>query len=277
MLYREAEIRLRKMLGERYDQREATAISDMVMEHITGKERIQRLMDDAAMEDQQVEQLEEFARQLETGVPVQYVLGFTWFMGQRFRVNEKVLIPRPETEELVQWILSDENPATRLHILDIGTGSGCIPIMLKKKLPMAEVHTVDISAGAMAIAQQNARDLQAELIFHQADFLDRSSWDRLPSVDIIVSNPPYVPFSDKAGMAPHVVDHEPHIALFVPDDDPLVFYREILCFAKSKLREGGRIYVETHYDLAKQAAALADHAEIRKDMFGKERMVKMKV
>jgi release factor glutamine methyltransferase len=198
-------------------------------------------------------------------------------MGQRFRVNRDVLIPRPETEELVQWILGDEDLSASPLILDIGTGSGCIPIMLKKKWPMANVHTVDVSAGALAIAQQNALDLKAELAFHQADFLDEETWDALPAADIIVSNPPYVPLVEKASMASHVVDYEPHVALFVPDEDALLFYRQILRFAGHKLRKGGRIYVETHYNLAQQVAALAEQSEVRQDMFGKERMVRIQM
>jgi len=280
MTSREAYQELRSMLTGIYDPREAAHISEIVMEDITGHSRIDRIMHETEMPDEQEEKYRQYYARLVDATPVQYVLGHAWFMGQRFRVNEDVLIPRPETEELVEWIFEEAAGWRRqdasLTIIDIGTGSGCIPIMLKKNIPVANIHGIDISADALSTAQANAASLDADVHFHKTDILDESQWSSLPMADIIVSNPPYVPLSDIQSMSRHVLDHEPHLALFVPDEDPLLFYRTIIQFAEKKLKPGGLIFFETHHDLASKLMLMAGgQSELRKDMSGKDRMVKI--
>jgi release factor glutamine methyltransferase len=287
MTSREAQQELRAMLNGIYDPREAAHITELVLEDITGHSRIDRIMHEAEMSDEQEDKYRQYFAQLADATPVQYVLGHAWFMGQRFRVNEDVLIPRPETEELVGWIIEEAAGSRQqagggrredapITIIDIGTGSGCIPIMLKKNLPDAHLHAVDVSADALKIASSNAASLDADVHFHKIDILDESQWTSLPMSDIIVSNPPYVPLSDKQSMSPHVLEHEPHLALFVPDEDPLLFYRTIVQFAEKKLKPGGLIFFETHHELASKLMLLAGgQSELRKDLSGKDRMVKI--
>ncbi len=275
MTFREAQHQLKDKLTEIYDLREAANIAEWALEDITGLSRIDRLIHDGSFTRDQEEKYGDYKARLMSATPVQYVTGYAWFMGERFKVNENVLIPRPETEELVAWIntsVTDMYP----RILDVGTGSGCIPVMLKKSIPNATLIAVDLSEDALAVARENARIHQAEINFHQADFLNERIWPLLPDMDIIVSNPPYIPLSQKDSMEKNVVDHEPHLALFVPDEDPLKFYRSILAFARQKLNPGGMIFFETHDDLAQQVADLGGaHAEISKDLSGKDRMVKI--
>ena len=287
MTPREAQQELRAMLTGIYDPREAAHIAELVLEDITGHARIDRIMHETEMTDDQEEKYREYFARLADATPIQYVLGHAWFMGQQFRVNEDVLIPRPETEELVEWIIEEEafrrreagggrQQAEAITIIDIGTGSGCIPIMLKKKFPDANIHGVDISADALEIALANAVALEANVRFHKIDILDESRWNALPMADIIVSNPPYVPLADKQTMSPHVLDHEPHLALFVPNEDPLLFYRTIIQFAEKKLKPGGLIFFETHHELAGKLMMMAGgKSELRKDLSGKDRMVKI--
>lgn len=275
MTFREAQHQLKNKLTEIYDLREAANIAEWVLEDITGLSRMDRMIQEGSFTENQEEKYADYEARLMLATPVQYVTGYAWFMGERFKVNEDVLIPRPETEELVDWVktsVADMNP----RILDVGTGSGCIPVMLKKLIPNATVLAVELSESALAVARENARIHGTEISFHQADFLDERVWPLLPDMDIIVSNPPYIPLSNKDSMEKNVVDHEPHLALFVADEDPLKFYRSILAFAKQKLNPGGMIFFETHYDLAQQVADLGGaHAEISKDLSGKERMVKI--
>ena len=287
MTSREAQQELRTMLTGIYDPREAAHITEWILEDITGHSRVDRIMHEAELSEEQEEKYRQCYSRLADATPVQYVLGHAWFMGQRFRVNEDVLIPRPETEELVSWIIEEaagsrqqaagsRRQDTPLTIIDVGTGSGCIPIMLKKNIPGADIRGVDISADALAIARANAVSLDADVQFHEIDILDESQWTSLPMADIIVSNPPYVPLSDKQSMSPHVLEHEPHLALFVPDEDPLLFYRTIIQFAEKKLKPGGLIFFETHFELASKLMLLAGgQSELRKDMSGKDRMVKI--
>ncbi len=224
-----------------------------------------------------------YATRLKDGMPVQYVTGYAWFMGSRFRVNESVLIPRPETEELVQWTVDDIIRSQKnngpLTLLDIGTGSGCIPIMLKKKIPGAEVHSIDISPDALEVARGNAKDLEAEINFHQGNFLLTETWNELPVTDMIISNPPYIPLRDKDTINRNVVAFEPHLAIFVDNADPLIFYRAIAEFAGTKLKKDGAIYVEIDDGqsgaLKKLMKKSGFQVEIRKDMQDRDRMMKM--
>ncbi|MBL0342065.1 MAG: peptide chain release factor N(5)-glutamine methyltransferase [Bacteroidetes bacterium] len=183
---------------------------------------------------------------LAQGEPVQYVTGMQWFYGNKFIVNENVLIPRPETEELVAWLLDEyKGYKKRLKIMDIGTGTGCIPITLKINKPAAYVTATDISQKALAIAQENALNLRANVNFVCDDIL-HPTFEPKEKIDIIISNPPYIPISEAETLEKNVKDYEPHLALFVPDMDPLVYYKAILQYATQHLSEGGVVYFEIH-------------------------------
>ncbi len=227
----------------------------------------------------QEQPLFEALAQLKLERPVQYILGMTQFMDLDFKVNENVLIPRPETEELVRWIISDcENQESKINILDIGTGSGCIAIALAKNLKNAKVYALDISEGALEIVKENAVSNQVNVELVRADIL---ILDKLGiKFDIIVSNPPYVRMVEKNKMKSNVVEYEPGIALFVSDDDPLVFYRKIVEFAHSNLKKDGMLYFEINQYLAKETKELLEdffsEIELRKDMFGNDRILKGK-
>lgn len=216
--------------------------------------------------------------QLRLECPIQYVIGKTHFYGMDFYVDENVLIPRPETEELVQWILSGTvSRDTEIRILDIGTGSGCIAIALAKNWPDAEVHAMDISETAVMIAKKNARENDVSVTFCLADILQLET---LPvKFDIIVSNPPYVREKEKSQMRGNVLKHEPALALFVPNRDPLVFYRKIGAFSKQHLKAKGVLYLEINQYLGKETQQLLkdldfSEIELRKDIFGQDRMLK---
>jgi release factor glutamine methyltransferase len=220
--------------------------------------------------------------------PIQYILGETEFYGLKLKVDERALIPRPETEELVHLIIDNCGDKMRsvpdeqkLSILDIGTGSGCIPIALKKNIPAADVIALDVSTDALALAEENAKLNSVSLNFINADILDPATVSRLGTYDIIVSNPPYVLHSEKSSMQPNVLDHEPHLALFVNNDDPLLFYRVIMDIANEKLKPGGKIYFEINEqqgEALKQLAEAKGFTEITlvKDMSGKDRIIHMR-
>jgi len=211
--------------------------------------------------------------------PIQYILGKTEFYGLTFNVDENVLIPRPETEELVEWIIKEEAPAAKYKILDIGTGSGCIAIALAKRLPEAEVLALDISDKALEVAMQNAIANQANVRFFQYDILTDEPFPFSSlSFDCIVSNPPYITMKEKAAMAKNVLDYEPHQALFVPDENPALFYERIADFAGKRLSAGGSLYFETN-SLYGQAAAEAlkekkfRSVKLLKDISGNDRIL----
>ncbi|EMS32872.1 Methylase of polypeptide chain release factors [Mariniradius saccharolyticus AK6] len=220
--------------------------------------------------------LQEAFRQLLLNKPIQYILGKAPFYGREFLVNPSVLIPRNETEELVHWILQ-ENKSPNLRILDIGTGSGCIPITLDLELRMANVYGMDISTDALEVAKKNNRRLSAQVQFIESDILNEPF--PVSNLDLIVSNPPYVLMSEKNQMHRNVLDNEPHLALFVDNDDPLLFYRVIAEKGKKALRPRGRIYFETNEAKAGEVCQLLrdlgyDQIEKRMDLNGKERMVR---
>jgi release factor glutamine methyltransferase len=272
---------MKESLLQRYNPREAATISDWVMEAIAGLTRINRLMhNDQLLTEEQLRRWESIQQKLMEGMPVQYVLGYGWFMGVQFKVNQAVLIPRPETEELVQWVIDiyrDRNASNGV-ILDIGTGSGCIPISIKSAIPNAEVYGLDLSEAALTVAAENAIRLQKEVRWINADILQPESWGNLPQVNIIISNPPYIPIAEIHQMEEHVYAFEPHLALFVENDYPLIFYKQILTFACTHLLPGGIVFFECHEDYAKMVALLGENmgfiAMIEVDMQGKERMVK---
>jgi release factor glutamine methyltransferase len=263
-----------------YEQSEAENISDWVIENLSGTKRADRIAGRVKiLTPAQNARLQEYLGRLLQHEPVQYVLNECWFCGLKFYVDKNVLIPRPETEELVEWIISDcKFPVDTLSILDIGSGSGCIPIALKKRLGKAVVWSCDISQEALKIAGQNAATLGIDVRFFATDFLNEKETKKLPSFDIIVSNPPYIPEKDREIMHPNVLNHEPATALFVPDNDALVFYKAIAAFGKNHLNKNGVIYTEIHENLGKATAdvfgANGYTTEIKKDMQGKERMVK---
>ncbi len=224
------------------------------------------------------------------GEPVQYVVGFAWFYGLKFKVNNSVLIPRPETEELVEWVLETakkfQKADKKVRILDIGTGSGCIPVTLKVKNPKLEVSAVDVSESALITGSRNAYRHGAEIDFKRIDILDTSAWADLGNFDFIVSNPPYIPHAEKALMEGNVLDFEPHLALFVDNDDALIFYEKIADFAlkhltnESLFRHLGRVlFFECNTFNATQVVKMLEfkgfkNVELRKDMSGNDRMVK---
>lgn len=280
MTIRSEQEALRDALTTLYDDRESANIADWVVEHITGKKKVDRLIrknDSFTPAEQAL--FDRYTTELLLCRPVQYVLEEAWFMGMKFHVNESVLIPRPETEELVEWLVESQKPkvGSQKAILDIGSGSGCIPVAIKKKLPGIVVTSVDVSQDAVNVSKKNAAALAADVSFVLLDFLDESAWHRLPVFDIIVSNPPYIRQSERSGMAKHVVEYEPDIALFVPDEDALLFYRKIALFAKDHLAEDGMIFLEINELLGEQVAELyKGHGfttKLRKDLQGRDRMI----
>jgi release factor glutamine methyltransferase len=215
-------------------------------------------------------------RDLKNSVPIQYIIGETEFYDLTFKVNKHTLIPRQETEELVHAIIN-ENKITAPNILDVGTGSGCIPIVLARNIAGANVSSVDISEGAIVIAKENATLNNVTIDFHLRDFLkwDMYSWER--GYDIIVSNPPYVKESEKELMEKNVLTYEPHTALFVDDEDPLIFYKRIAEFAKVHLRKGGKLYFEINEALGQEMIELQkslgfSSVRLMKDLNGRDRM-----
>lgn len=269
---------LKKQLSSQYETVELNPILSILIEHITGWDQLhQALHKDQPISAEQRLAFEKAATELAAGRPIQYITGKAWFMGEPYTVNDQVLIPRPETEELVDWIIEyAEIKGSALRILDIGTGSGCIAIALKKALPEAKVSAIDISTNALKIAASNADGLNAEIEFIPLDILNTAF---LPDqYDVIVSNPPYIPLQEMKNMELQVTDYEPNIALFVPDEDPLVFYKAIARLAKLHLASNGQLFFEIHYDQGDAMIALLDkmhfHAELRADLFGKDRMIR---
>ncbi len=213
--------------------------------------------------------------------PIQYVLGETWFYHLPFKVTEAVLIPRPETEELVEWIVTNykqQSVNQPLQILDIGTGSGCMAISLQKQLPLATVYAIDVSDEALLVAKENAALNNCAVIFEKLDFLHTELWSKLPLFDIIVSNPPYIPANEKETMPKNVTDFEPGLALFVPNNHAQLFYEKIAQFGTTNLKKDGIIYVEAHENFSAATAnvllKLYKEVEVKKDISGKDRMIK---
>ena len=282
---RAARQRLRQSLTPLYGERESTFIADLVLEQVTGwSKEYARMQPDAELSPPMAEYIDLHLKDLLRWRPVQYVLGEAWFMNMRFKVDERVLIPRPETEELVEWVTSavKEEMMGRIgqrRILDIGTGSGCIPIALKSTLSEASIWSLDASEDALALARENARILRADVHFLHVDVLDDRSLPEIPEVDIIVSNPPYVLENDRADMRPNVIDWEPHMALFVEGSDPLLFYHRIADLGLMKLSERGQVFVEIQETMSDAVVSLFRargyrEIEARRDLSGRDRMVK---
>jgi release factor glutamine methyltransferase len=269
---------IKHQLGNLYDAIEMNSMVNIIIEEVTGWDALhQNIHKNDALEPSQIEQLDHYVEQLLTGKPLQYIIQKAWFLGKAYFVNEAVLIPRPETEELVEWIIEYAQIINKpLSILDIGTGSGCIPISLKLAIPNAHITAIDISKEALAIAEQNAASYHTEIEWIAQDILQTKQLkDRY---DIMVSNPPYIPLREKLAMQKQVADHEPEIALFVPDQFPLIFYSKIAHIGKSALKPNGQLFFEIHYDQGEAIIALLNemgyHAELKQDLFGKDRMVR---
>jgi release factor glutamine methyltransferase len=256
-----------------YPKQEAESMINWLLEHHLGMRRVD-MMHFLKEKDLPVALHEDFER-LKTGEPIQYILGHGPFYGRDFKVSPATLIPRNETEELVHLIIR-ENPNPGLVILDIGTGTGCIPITLKLEMNNPQVFATDVSAEALSIAKENAGMLHAEVEFIKNDIL--KEYPKVPKLNLLVSNPPYIAISEEAEMHRNVVDFEPQLALFVPDDDPLVFYREISEKGKKLMKTGGKIYFEINERLGNQVVDLLNNLgyqnpRIIKDLNGKDRIV----
>lgn len=273
MTYRE----LWRTLEPLYGNGEARAVTDYVLDVCFGLSKADILC--GAVEEMTAEKTAELNKifgHLTEGEPVQYVLGRAEFCGRWFSVRPGVLIPRPETEELCAWITADSKASASPKVLDIGTGSGCIAITLQLDMPESNVTAWDISADALDVARENAQQLGANVNFVKLDALNakpEGEWD------VIVSNPPYICEKEKKDMAVNVLEHEPHTALFVPDADPLLFYRAITRLAVQTLSKGGRLYFEINPIYADDTCRMMQAegmtaVELRSDMYGKQRMAK---
>lgn len=260
-----------------YDVMEAESFFAIAMEELKGWKRTDLALNPGAeLSSDELEKWNDVLAQLERYRPIQYIFGKAHFYGLEFAVNENTLIPRPETEELVEWIIIENKLHGKISVLDIGTGSGCIAISLAKNLADADVFAVDVSEDALAMARQNAESNNAEVTFWQKDILQTET---LPQkFNIIVSNPPYVRNLEKAEIKQNVLEHEPHLALFVDDNDALIFYRKIALLAQSALTENGRLYFEINQYLASETVEMLEsygfkNVTLRKDIYGNDRMV----
>lgn len=268
---------------------ESTSIAGIVLEDAFGIKH-QKINEETTLTEAQQKELTDIINRLLTHEPVQYVLGKTIFFGLPFKVDKNVLIPRQETEELVAWCVETvrqfDSSAVRqsgpYRILDIGTGSGCIPIAIKNKLPETEVHALDVSVGALEIAQKNAALNNTEIIFYETDILNEAAWNRLGQYDLIVSNPPYITEDEKNILPQNVIDFEPHLALFSGNNDAQRFIKKIVKFAVEHLNKGGYLFFETNEFYATDTRIIMEEngfieVELRKDLNGKDRMLKGKL
>ena len=265
-----------------YGGEEAEALFSLSAEHVLGLSPVKlRMAKDSTLRFVEQQKLLSILNDLKIGKPIQHIIGLAHFYGSVFEVNKHVLIPRPETEELVDWIIRDHAGISRpdIHILDIGTGSGCIPVSLKKYLPDAVVTSIDISPEAIAVAARNAEAIGVHVTFVMADACNYHTEQKF---DIIVSNPPYIRELEKSEMHANVLMHEPHLALFVTDESPLVFYEAIAELGKNNLQHNGALYFEINEYLTKEMVNMLNdkgfnNIELKKDMQGKDRMIRAKL
>ena len=261
-----------------YDKNEAAVITAMIFESLAGIQTHDFIKNPGiVLEQKLISELNTALKRLLAHTPVQYVTGNAWFLKKTFTVSPAVLIPRPETEELVLEVIHASGKKSKPSVIDIGTGSGCIAISIKTLLPASAVTAVDISGEALEIAKQNAVSNNAEVNFQQQDFLDPFKWDSMGKYDVIVSNPPYIPVDEKEKLEKNVADHEPGLALFTPAGQPLIFYEKIALFGKEHLKAAGKVLVEVHEDRANDVAGIFNKlgydTSTKKDMFEKERIV----
>ena len=271
---------IRESLQTHFSESELRIVTQILISKITGYTTTQIIVNkNTIFSDEQVNLLHTFVEKLKKHEPLQYVTGETEFYGLQIKLKPGVLIPRPETEELIEWIVQSVDNNKVCDMLDIGTGSGCIALALKSVFENAHVSAMDISAEALEIAAENASVLSLPISFLQGDALhlsaENSCWD------VIVSNPPYIPLAEKKEMDSAVVDFEPHQALFVPDNDPLLFYRRIAEYAFSALKVNGLLFFEIHRDFGQQCVAMLHetgftNVELRRDISGNDRMIKAK-
>ena len=270
-----------EQLQHLYDADEIKSMLTIVAYEVLGLSRVDLVLkDNESLSEAQIVQLNNVLSQLQQEIPIQYIFEKAYFYGYEFKVSPATLIPRCETEELVEWVLSEMNrqPEKKWRVLDIGTGTGCIPISIKKEFPLAEIFAMDISTGALKIAKENAEKLNASVIFIEQNIL---STTQLDSYDIIISNPPYVRNLEKAEIKKNVLDYEPHLALFVEDNDPLIFYRKITQLAQKSLTENGLLFFEINQYLGEEMQQMVSEyfkiIELRKDLQGNDRMMKCSV
>ena len=269
---------IKQSLHGLYSDGEVSALSKWIATEVLGLSTVDLYAGkDSKFQSEKVERLEYILERLKLYEPLQYILGEAQFDGLSFRVSPAVLIPRPETAELVAWIAQDYSHHANPHILDIGTGSGCIPVSLARRLPCAKVSAWDISADALAVARSNAQANGVEVDFSLVDVLGTAIPDA--RVDVLVSNPPYITEMEKADMERNVTDWEPDIALFVPDDNPLLFYRRIAELGLTLLNSGGALYFEINRAYGCDTVCMMEQLGytsvcMRKDDFGNDRMVK---
>lgn len=269
--------KIRKQLGTVYDSREAEWLVRCIMEDVCGISRADMLLKDIKIPDEKKREAEQVAARLSKKEPLQYILGYTMFCGIKIEVMPGVLIPRPETAELAEYIAGQENPSSGTRILDLCTGSGCIAVTLAKKIKNSELFAVDISSEALAVARRNAEKNGVKVQYAECDITGDIS--QLPSnIDIIVSNPPYVTESEKKEMDANVLDYEPHCALFVPDEDPLIFYRRIAEIGTTILAPGGKLYFEINPLFSGETVAMLEQkgytrVTVKKDSYNKNRFI----
>lgn len=277
MLIRNYRNQFIEKLSPAYDTMEAESFFYLILEQWHQLKKVDlALQPDLSFPEAEIEKWNAILTQLNAFVPIQYLLGQAHFFGLVFEVNENTLIPRPETEELVQWILSETPSDRKLKILDIGTGSGCIAITLAKNLPNAEVFAIDVSEQALETAKRNAASNSTKVTFFHKNILLTD--DLHEPFDIIVSNPPYVRQLEKAEIKQNVLDHEPHLALFVENEDALLFYRKIADLAQKNLKPNGKLFFEINQYLGKEMLELLskyafNDVELRKDIYGNDRML----
>ena len=277
-------------LKKSQDEQEIESFFFILTEYLHNLKRVDvALNPNFELSDEEVEKWNAILAQLQQEKPIQYITGEAWFYGLKFEVNENTLIPRPETEELVEWILNSSitHHKSPITILDIGTGTGCIPIALKANLPQANVSAIDVSEKALKVAKRNAELNKVEINFIQANILEAEDLSQLPtsnfhhpsSYNIIVSNPPYVRNLEKQEIKKNVLDYEPHLALFVEDTDALLFYRKIAQLALKNLTPNGILFFEINQYLGNETVELLQNLgfkniELKKDIYGNDRMVK---
>lgn len=260
-----------------YDNMEAESFFAIALEELKGWKRTDLALNpDAEMNSENIEKWNGVLAQLAEQKPIQYIFGKAHFYGLEFEVDQNTLIPRPETEELVEWIIAENQFKGQINMLDIGTGSGCIAVSLAKNLTDSSVSAIDVSEGALAIAKRNAQHNGVEVNFLLQDILVAEA---LPQTyDVIVSNPPYVRHLEKEEIKENVLQYEPHLALFVEDNDPLLFYRKIALLAKGSLSPNGRLYFEINQYLGSETIQMLEdygfaNVVLKKDIYGNDRMV----
>ena len=266
-----------QQLKEIYIENEIDSLFFIALEYVTSISKIEYILQkEEEISEEKLIELKFILEELTKNNPIQYITKNAYFYGLNFYVNEKVLIPRQETNELVDWVLMSVTHSKPIKILDIGTGSGCIAITLKKNLPLSEVFAIDISNEAIQIAQKNANNNEVEINFLQKNILEIN--DLQKKFDIIISNPPYVRELEKLEMAPNVLDNEPHLALFVPDNNPLLFYEKITEIALKNLTEDGMLFFEINQYLSAETKKMIENkgfknVTLRKDLQENYRMI----